>query len=159
MESSGAEGDGTLEPLVEAWLKASNTKELKAGLVKAQIVSQEDLACYTPGSLQKAIESAGGTAFPHLCIRLLKCAKAERDPSAELDGTAGSRHASADVIRMIQELSAGAAGGAAAEPAPWRPEIEGLECVGALFERIGAETSTSELVSQFVEILECKTSS
>ena len=159
VESSGAEGDSTLEPLVEAWLKASNTKELKAGLVKAQIVSQEDLACYTPGSLQKAIESAGGTALPHLCIRLMKCAKAERDPSAELDGTAGSRHASADVSRMIQELSAGAAGGAAAVPAPSRPEIEGLECVGALFERIGAETSTSELVSQFVEILECKTSS
>ena len=95
-------------------MKASNTKELKGGLVKVQIVSQEDLACYTPGcdtpgSLQKAIESAGGTALPHLCIRLMKCAKAERDPSAELDGTAGSRHASADVSRMIQELSAGAA--------------------------------------------------
>ena len=58
--ASGAEGDSTLEPLVEAWLKASNTKELKAGLVKAQTVSQEDLACYTCTRLAAKGHRVGG---------------------------------------------------------------------------------------------------
>jgi hypothetical protein len=40
VESSGAEGNSTLEPLVEAWLKASNTKRIQMYALPCRLRTQ-----------------------------------------------------------------------------------------------------------------------
>jgi hypothetical protein len=91
-------------------LEDSQATSLADGLKAAEINTASDVACYTATQLKHTLEEVGCGARIHVCERLVKAAKSKPSPAAvdtpgaHMDGTAGSRHASAETGSLFAEL-------------------------------------------------------